>query len=364
MAGFAKGSDPRRSGFRLAAILSAVLVGVGSVGACSRSAAAGGASAHQPCLKTAPSEHAPSTSGMRLIEGGEFVMGARALQPEEGPPRRTRVSSFFIDETEVTNRDFARFIAATGYVTLAERSLDPRMYPGLHGEQLKPSSLVFVGPSTKHPSPLEWWAVIQGADWRHPKGPDSSIVGHEDWPVVQVGWEDAIAYARWLGRDLPTEAEWEYAARGGLESATYVWGNAPQGDKPLANTWQGIFPYQDSGEDGYKAEVAPVGCFPPNGFGLRDMAGNVWEWTRDWYVPGLASDDQEGHGPVAPQPRHPNDSDGAKHVIKGGSFLCADNYCMRYRPPAREAGPPDTGSNHIGFRTILRINGRPKTPAE
>lgn len=292
---------------------------------------------------------------MVLIEGGAFLQGAKPARREEGPPRRTTVGSFWIDRTEVTNDDFARFVAATGYVTLAERPLDPRAYPGLSGDQLKPSAIVFVGAENIDAGPGGWWRVVQGADWRHPHGPGSSIEGKGAWPVVQIAYDDALAYARWLGRDLPTEAEWEYAARGGLDDAAYTWGDAPiDARAPQANTWQGPFPAVDAGGDGYKAQAAPVGCFPANGYGLRDMAGNVWEWTRDWYAPNL--DPSETRDPVGPPARTafaPGEE--RRRVIKGGSYLCADNFCFRYRPPAREAGPTDTGSDHVGFRTVLRV---------
>ena len=301
---------------------------------------------------------APAKEGMVLVQGGEFVQGAAAARQEEGPPRRTRVGSFWIDRTEVTNDDFARFVAATGYVTLAERALDPKAYPTLSGDQLKPSAIVFVVAETPtQGDPGQWWQVVQGANWRHPQGPNSTIEGKGALPVVQIGWTDALAYAQWLGRDLPTEAEWEYAARGGLQGAAYTWGDKPLDiSKPQANVWQGPFPAVDTGADGYKAQVAPVGCFPANGYGLHDMAGNVWEWTRDWYAPGLpASEIVDPVGPVERAAYDPDDPTERKHVIKGGSFLCADNFCFRYRPPARQAGPADTGSDHVGFRTVLRV---------
>ncbi len=326
-------------------------------------ALAGCAPAHAPpkvCLADRPpAAHAPATQGMVLVPGGAFQMGASAMRPEEGAPRTTRVGSFWIDRTEVTNADFARFVKATGYVTLAERPLDPKAYPGLTGDQLKPSGIVFVGSSEPAGSdPGQWWRVVQGADWRHPEGPRSSIVGREAWPVVQVAWDDAMAYARWLGRDLPTEAEWEYAAQGGKPAATrFVWGDQPLDDAhPQANVWQGVFPGYDSGADGYKARAAPVGCFPPNSYGLSDMAGNVWEWAKDWYRPNLdpaAADNPAG--PVETVAFDPGDPGVRKHVIKGGSFLCSPDYCYRYRPAAREPGPNDTGENHIGFRTVLRV---------
>ncbi len=301
---------------------------------------------------------APSKSGMVFIRSGVFQMGARAMRPEEGPERATRVGSFWIDRTEVTNADFARFVKATGYVTLAERPLDPKAYPQLSGDQLKPSGIVFVGSNhSAGADPSQWWRVIPGADWRHPQGPGSSIAGKVLLPVVQVAWDDAMAYAHWLGRDLPTEAEWEYAAQGGKGATRFVWGDAPlDPKKPQANVWQGTFPIEDTGVDGYKAKAAPVGCYPPNAFGLYDMAGNVWEWAKDWYRPNLEPGaDADPEGPRETVAFDPGDPGMRKHVIKGGSFLCSPNYCYRYRPAAREPGPSDTGENHIGFRTVLRL---------
>lgn len=295
---------------------------------------------------------------MVFVRGGTFQMGAKPLRPEEGPPRLTRVGDFFIDRTEVTNADFARFVAATGYVTEAERPLDPKLYPGLTADQLKPSGIVFVGSSAPAGSdPSQWWRVIPGANWRHPLGPNSTIDGKGSLPVVQVGWDDALAYARWLGRDLPTEAEWEYAAQGGRGATRFVWGDEPLDEaRPQANVWQGVFPALDTGADGYKARAAPVGCFPPNGYGLYDMAGNVWEWTKDWYRPNLDPARRENPtGPFAALAFDPGDPGVRKHVIKGGSFLCSPDFCYRYRPAAREPGPSDTGENHIGFRTLLRV---------
>ena len=344
----------------LAGLVLALALAVGAAG-CSpgadpRPTAAAAPPAHAgPCLKHRPTPApAPSTAGMVFLKGGDFQMGARPLRREEGPPRPTRVGGFWIDRTDVTNADFARFVKATGYVTLAERPLDPRAYPQAHGDQLKPSAIVFVGSDRAAGSdPSQWWRVVPGADWRHPEGPGSSIAGKADLPVVQVAFADALAYARWLGRDLPTEAEWEYAAQGGRGPARYIWGDQPFDDKhPQANVWQGVFPAVDTGADGYKAQASPVGCFPANGFGLYDMAGDVWQWTRDVYRPGLDPDaktDPQGPGPA------PVLGDAVhNHVIKGGSFLCSPDYCFRYRPAAREAGPSDTGENHIGFRTVLR----------
>jgi sulfatase modifying factor 1 len=315
------------------------------------------AAAHGPCLTSLPApQHAPSTAGMALIKGGDFQMGARPMRQEEGPPRRTRVSAFWIDRTDVTNAEFARFVAATGYVTQAERPLDPKAYPQLSGDQLKPSAIVFVGSDQpRGADPGQWWRVVQGANWRHPKGPGSSITGQDALPVVQIGWDDAMAYAGWLGRDLPTEAEWEYAAQGGKGATRFVWGDEPLNpDKPQANVWEGVFPSLDTGADGYKAQASPVGCFPANGYGLYDMAGDVWQWTRDWYRPNLDANG-DPQGPRQSAAFDPGDPGARKHVIKGGSFLCSPDYCYRYRPAAREPGPTDTGENHIGFRTVLRV---------
>ncbi|MDQ0463709.1 formylglycine-generating enzyme required for sulfatase activity [Caulobacter ginsengisoli] len=328
-----------------------ILLGALTLGACAPKLAVKAPAACQTGL-VVPTPDQPQ-AGMVLIKGGRFEMGAQPRHREEGPPRRTRVGDFWIDRTEVTNADFARFVAATGYVTQAERPLDPAAYPGLTKEQRRPSSLVFVpNPKADLSNPADWWRVIQGANWRHPQGPGSDLKGRDSFPVVQVSWADAKAYAKWLGRDLPTEAEWEYASRGGLDGAAYSWGQTyDKAGKPMANIWQGVFPAFDSGGDGYKAQTAPAGCYPANGYGLFDMAGNVWEWTNDWYAPGLNPAD--GDDPQGPSDAL--DPANRSHVIKGGSFLCADNYCYRYRPAAREVGPPDTGSSHVGFRTVLRV---------
>jgi formylglycine-generating enzyme required for sulfatase activity len=310
----------------------------------------------KPCQTSLalPSSANPK-AGMVHIQGGTFLMGASAVHGEEGPPAKAKVGSFWIDQTEVTNAAFARFVAATGYVTLSERPLDPKLYPQLSGDQLKPSSLVFVGmlSSSDRSNPAAWWSVIEGADWRRPFGPESSIKGMDQWPVVHIAYQDALAYAKWLGRDLATEAEWEYAARGGLEGKSYEWGDQPQSAaKPRANSWQGVFPVIDSGEDGYKARTASVGCYPANGFGLYDMSGNVWEWTKDWYRPGLSENPVDG--PSMDMAFDPADQSVPKHVVKGGSYLCSDDFCYRYRPAARSAGPSDSGASHTGFRTIIR----------
>lgn len=278
----------------------------------------------------------PVPTGEVALKGGTFTMGAMPEHNDEGPPVQVTVAPFSIDRTEVTNAQFAAFVKATGYVTLAERQPDPKLYPGVPADKLKSSSLVFVGAKglgTGDPS--GWWRVIDGANWKHPEGPGSDLKGRERHPVVQIAYDDALAYARWAGRDLPTEAEWEFAARAGLDGARYEWGNdRPVAGQPRANSWQGVFPAVDTGDDGYKARTAPVGCYQASTYGLYDMTGNVWEWTKDFYE--------------APTPN------GRTHLIKGGSFLCADNFCYRYRPSARQPGPPDTGTSHVGFRTVKR----------
>jgi len=312
-------------------------------------------------VATAPATPCPAQpTGEVALPGGTFQMGADPLRGEEGPPRKVSVGPFSIDRTEVTNAQFAEFVKATGYVTLAEQNPDPKLYPGVDPSLLKPSSLVFVGAQAdpQLSNPGLWWKIVDGAQWREPTGPGSTNTGRDREPVVQVAYEDALAYARWKGRDLPTEAEWEYAARGGLDGARYEWGDQPSTQtKPRANHWQGVFPAVDTGADGYKTTTAPVGCFPANGHGLYDMAGNVWEWTKDFYKPGLVTEGRDPVGPDASMAYDPSDPAAPnmpKHVIKGGSFLCSDDFCFRYRPAARQPGPPDTGASHLGFRTVSR----------
>jgi formylglycine-generating enzyme required for sulfatase activity len=307
-------------------------------------------------------------AGMRWIPPGEFTMGTDDSQsmPNERPAHRVRLNGFWIDETLVTNAQFARFVKATGYVTTAERKpeweeLKKQLPPGTpkpDARQLVPGSLVYSPPS--HPVPTSdlanWWRWVPGASWQHPEGPGSAIKGRENEPVVQVSWDDASAYARWAGKRLPTEAEWEYAARGGLEDKRFVWGDEFRpGGKYMANTFQGHFPDRSEPEDGYERR-SPVRAFPPNGYGLYDMAGNVWEWTSDWYRADYFAR-MVGSG-VVKDPKGPSDSFdpadpyAAKRVIKGGSFLCNVSYCESYRPSARRGTPPDTGSEHIGFRCV------------
>ncbi|CCH88441.1 Sulfatase-modifying factor [Modestobacter italicus] len=296
-------------------------------------------------------------------------MGSADFYPEERPVHRVAVDGFWMDRHPVTATAFARFVADTGYLTVAERRPDPAAYPGVDPAVLVAGSLVFTPPARPVPlrDPRAWWTYVPGASWRHPEGPGSTVDGRGDHPVVHVAHEDAEAYARWAGKDLPTEAEWEFAARGGLAGAVYTWGDefAP-GGRLMANTWQGEFPWEDLGTDGYK-RTSPVGAFPPNGYGLHDTAGNVWEWTSDLYAPRHSGD--------APSacciPRNPRvhtadqtwttglpDAAVARRVVKGGSHLCAPNYCLRYRPAARQGEPVDTSTGHLGFRCVLRSSER------
>jgi formylglycine-generating enzyme required for sulfatase activity len=301
--------------------------------------------------------------GLVLVPGGRFTMGSDRHYPEEAPAHDVFVSSFRIERHQVTNARFASFVAATSYVTVAERSLDPADFPGAPAENLVPGSLVF----TPTPGPVDlrhlsqWWTWTPGASWRHPEGPGTTVDDRGDHPVVHVAYEDAEAYAAWANRELPTEAEWEFAARGGLEGAAYAWGPEPEpAGEPLANFWHGDFPWR--AEPGY-GRTTPVGSFPPNGYGLSDMAGNVWDWTTDWYTSSHTRDAGEAccvpadprggsvdqsFDPAQPQFRVP------RKVIKGGSFACADSYCMRYRPAARRPQMIDTGMSHIGFRCVVR----------
>jgi sulfatase modifying factor 1 len=303
--------------------------------------------------------------GMVSIEGGTFRMGSERYYPEEAPVHRVTVDPFWMDRTPVTNRQFKDFVKATGYVTVTEIPPDPKQYPGALPHMLYAGSLVFMPPA--HPVDLrdwgKWWTILKGADWRHPHGPKSSINVLDSHPVVHVAYADALAYARWAGKDLPTEAEWEFAARGGLDGAEFAWGDElTPGGRHMANTWQGQFPQQNLNEDGYE-RTSPVTAFPPNGYGLYDMIGNVWEWTTDWYSQGHPADapkaccipenprggpEANSHDPCQPEIRIP------RKVLKGGSHLCAPNYCRRYRPAARHAEAVDTSTSHVGFRCVAR----------
>ncbi|MGH8610115.1 MAG: formylglycine-generating enzyme family protein [Gammaproteobacteria bacterium] len=305
---------------------------------------------------------------MVWIPGGSSLMGSDRHYPEERPVRRVTVSGFWMDRSPVTNAQFRRFIEATGHVTFAEQPPDSARYPGALPEMLYNGSLVFV----QAPGPVDlrdfgnWWTFLRGADWRHPQGPESSLKRCANHPAVHVAYSDAEAYATWAGKELPTEAEWEFAARGGLDGASYAWGDefTPSG-KIMANTWQGEFPWQNLAADGYPG-TSPVGAFPANGYELYDMIGNVWEWTTDWYTPGHAGEEPiacclpinprggrevDSYDPRQPAIRIP------RKVIKGGSHLCAPNYCRRYRPAARFPEPIDTSTSHLGFRCIVRTHG-------
>jgi formylglycine-generating enzyme len=315
------------------------------------------------------SNDAAAPPEMVWIHGGEFTMGTDDIRsfPNERPAHRIHVEGFWIDEHDVTNAEFAKFVEATGYLTTAEKKPDweelkkelPPGTPKPDDSILVPGSLVFT--PTSGPVPLDdlsaWWRWVPGACWRHPEGPDSNLSGRENHPVVQVSWEDAMAYAKWVGKRLPTEAEWEYAARGGLEGKRYSWGDEfrPEG-KYMANTWQGQFPVTNTEEDGF-AGTSPVKSFPPNGYGLYDMAGNVWQWCSDWYrvdaFVQLASRNvcSDSGGPS--DSWDPVDPNTPKRVVKGGSFLCNPSYCESYRPSARRGTPPDTGSSHTGFRCVV-----------
>ena len=304
-------------------------------------------------------------SDMVSIAGGVFRMGSDRHYPEEGPARLARVDGFRIDRTPVTNRQFKNFVNATGYVSFAEIAPDPKDYPGALEHMLKAGSLVFSPP--KGPVDLsdwsQWWRFGLGANWRRPYGPTTSLRGLYEHPVVHIAYRDAEAYAAWAGKDLPTEAEWEFAARGGLDAAEFAWGKefTPAG-RYMANTWQGNFPSQNLAADGYR-RTSPVGAYPANGYGLSDMIGNVWEWTSDWFSPRreaaasqscCASENRRGapeeasHDPAQPAIRVP------RKVLKGGSHLCAPNCCRRYRPAARHAQAVDTSTSHVGFRCVVR----------
>jgi len=301
--------------------------------------------------------------GMVWIPGGEFWMGSEEpMFPDARPVHKVHVDGFWMDRATVTNEQFAQFVKATGYVTAAERPADPVQYPGAPPEMLKPGAPVFTPPSAPVPlnNLVNWWRWQQGADWRHREGPESNIQGREKHAVVQIAYEDATAYAKWAGKRLPTEAEWEFAARGGLDRKPFVWGDEDTpGGKHMANTFQGHFPDKDSAEDGFRA-TAPVCSYPTNGYGLCDMSGNVWQWTSDWYRPDyyqtLAAQGAVVRNPQGPDDSYdPSDPGVPKRVQKGGSFLCTDQYCMRYRPGGRGKGEAAIGASNVGFRLVQSV---------
>ncbi|MCI0704190.1 MAG: formylglycine-generating enzyme family protein [Planctomycetia bacterium] len=299
---------------------------------------------------------------MVLIPGGTFWMGRDKGPEDESPAHEVTVSPFYMDVTEITVGQFAAFVKATGYMTVAERDPDPRKYPDAHPARLKAGSAVFEpvdaplhGPwVTVYPP---WWRYVPGANWRHPEGPKSSVKGKKNYPAVQIAWEDAEAYAKWAGKRLPTEAEWEFAARGGLDRQPYCWGSEAQGEggKWYANAYQGRFPAEDSGADGF-AGLAPVKSFPPNGYGLYDMSGNVWEWCSDWYDPGYYAVSVKNNPPGPPEGPLVEGEGQPQKVRRGGSFLCDNDYCRRYLPSARDKNPPDSSANHTGFRCVKDAN--------
>jgi formylglycine-generating enzyme required for sulfatase activity len=342
-------------------ILLAVVVAVAS--GCAKS------TSFQPTIENARPAPGDAPQGMVWIPGGEFSMGA-AESPDMNmvgmeattdsrPIHRVYVDGFWMDKTEVTNEQFAKFVEATGYVTIAERTPRAEDFPGAPPENLVAGAVVFSPPD--HPVPLndhlQWWSYVKRANWRHPEGPQSSLAGREQYPVVQVAYDDVVAFAKWAGKRLPTEAEWEFAARGGQSGKLYPWGDDfTPGGKVMANTFQGHFPDKDTGEDGRKG-IGPVAQFPPNGYGLYDVAGNVWEWTSDWYrtdyYAQLASAGGIARNPKGPDTSFdPNEPTEKKRVHRGGSFLCTDQYCSRYMVGTRGKGEISSGTNHVGFRLV------------
>ena len=323
-----------------------------------------------PTVENAPRPSTPTPAGMVWIPGGEFSMGAQdppdmndavgmQATTDSRPIHRVYVDGFWIDATEVTNAQFAAFVKTTSYVTVAERTPRAEDFPGVPKEKLVAGSVVFSPPS--HAVPLDshfrWWAYVNGVSWRHPLGPSSSIAGKEKLPVVHVAYDDAVAYATWAGKRLPTEAEWEFAARGGLTGQVFPWGNAfRQNGQWMANSHQGHFPDSDTGDDRFTG-IAPVAQFPANGYGLHDVGGNVWEWVSDWYRPDYYAQ-LAAAGGIARNPQGPGSSQDpeepgvTKRVHRGGSFLCTDEYCSRYMVGTRGKGDVSTGTNHLGFRCV------------
>ena len=327
-----------------------------------------------PTIPNKVATTAKAPAGMVWIPGGEFSMGAQdppemehdhvgmQATTDSRPVHRVYVDGFWMDKTDVTNAEFAKFVAETHYVTQAERTPKAEDFPGAPPENLVAGAVVFAPPD--HPVPLndyfQWWTYVKGANWRHPTGPRSDIKGKENYPVVQVSYDDALAYAKWAGKRLPTEAEWEFAARGGLTGKPFVWGDSFRPDgKYMANTFQGHFPDKNSDEDGFSS-TSPVTKFPPNGYELYDMAGNVWQWTSDWYRPDyyrqLAASGSIARNPTGPDSSFdPAERGVAKRVMRGGSFLCNDQYCSRYMVGTRGKGETSTGTNHLGFRCVKPI---------
>jgi sulfatase modifying factor 1 len=363
--------------FAIALILvtAASLAKAGSPAQVHASALPGTSNAFLPTMENRAPVPGSAPVGMVWIPGGEFSMGAqdpRSL-PDGGqeamadarPIHRVYIDGFWMDQKDVTNAQFERFVKATGYVTVAERKPRPEDFPGVSPEKLVPGSLVFTSPA--HPVSLDdysqWWSYVPGANWRHPLGPHSSIAGRANYPVVQIAYDDAVAYAKWTGKRLPTEAEWEFAARGGIEGTEYAWGSELMpGGRSMANIWYGEFPQESLSPVGYVGMV-PVGSYTPNNYGLFDMIGNCWEWTSDWYQEHAPADSHccglsNPRGGLRESSINPSDPVPVpRKVMKGGSYLCAANYCQRYRPAARRAQPIDTATCHLGFRCVVRLNG-------
>jgi len=295
---------------------------------------------------------------MVFINGGTFWMGTDQHGWNERPAHQVTVDSFWIDKIPVTNNDFAQFVKETGFKTFSEKQPTREDFPDAKDELLVPGSIVFKKPEGEVDmrNHYNWWEYKKGANWKYPEGPDSNFKGRAKHPVVHVTFDDALAYCEWKDKTIATEAQWEYAARGGLDKKTYTWGDQPEHLKEkakLANIWQGNFPYENAEEDGFYG-TSPIGSFLPNGYGLYDMAGNVWEWVSDWYHPEyfLVSPKENPTGVNKEDSFDPNEPGIAKKIIKGGSFLCADNYCTGYRPSARMATDPKSGTNHLGFRCV------------
>lgn len=316
-------------------------------------------------VKSGAEAAAPPFENMVWIPGGEFMMGSDKHYEEEAPAHKVKVDGFWMDKYQLTNEEFRKFADDTGYVTFCEKPANPDDYPGALPELLNPASVVFVKPAGRVDlrNHYNWWIYVPGADWKHPFGPETNIDGKDRHPVVHLAYTDVEAYAKWAGREIPTEAEWEFAARGGLDGAEFAWGDELYPDnKPMANTWQGEFPFENTLMDGFEL-IAPAGSFPPNGYGLYDIIGNVWEWTCDFYQghnknslsccseinPG-GGKAEESYDPGSPDIFIP------RRVMKGGSYLCAPNYCRRYRPAARMAQPVDTSTCHVGCRFIVRTH--------
>jgi formylglycine-generating enzyme len=333
---------------------------------------AGGAGAYRPTQPNPIPAVLTAVAGMVYIPGGEFSMGipdptrvkggGKEAMLDARPIHRVKLKAFLMDEHEVTNAEFAAFVKATGYVTLAEKKPTREEFPDALPEMLVAGSVVFTPPNheVRLDDHLQWWSYVKAADWRHPEGPSSSIKGKEQYPVVHIAWEDAAAYAKWVGKRLPTEAEWEFAARGGLTGNIYTWGNQMQpGGKKMANIFQGHFPERNAAEDGYPT-TAPVKKFPANGYGLYDMAGNVWEWCADWYRNDFytsRASDKVWTNPTGPVDSFDPDEPGVpKKVQRGGSFLCTDQYCTRYMVGTRGKADWRTATNHAGFRCVKDIN--------